>query len=860
MDNKPSFTKKVSQWRGLPLVLIALAFGSSFIVSLSFDRGVPFAVIYALVAVALTVVTIVAPLQYKAKADLELVRLYGGTAEERRLAAHKRLGELRENLSWKNVHKTAWEYWSKALIVGGYLAVYAWVMYTFYGVLPENAFAIPLWALAVIWLVLLLFLGRVMAVVLLLALTGIMAIVSVMGPTILLQFLPYFFTMPLLMVMNFAIMFGPLTITNLMQIKVILPLEGEDKVMLEDIRGLGDLVKQIVRTLNVFQSGDKNALYREKGIMMFGPPGTGKTMTARAIATRLEYPMIDTTGSAFTATFIGIPIIIMLYLFWLAENLAAYYGGCLIYIDEIDQLARARQGVETGKSGSGWDGNFFSLLPHDRFGALGDLRYDCPESLAIAEMHRTPPASPIVDGMFLGGMGMGMSNMALPIYLSKLDGVPTAPLFERFWRSKLNQILDICYVPPVIHIGKRKKNLRVPRAKPVEPNILHMGSTNIPDQLDGALMRPGRFGLQLKYGLPNSPEARLDIANLYFDKVEIVGLLHPELLKPERRMEFAHITSGLSPAEIMQVITQAPTVQAAFVARLRDIANMINAGEKPDESDARFWKSHGHEYGQPDWDKPRATWSSLVESFRIVQFGLAQPLNTSTKMREVVAVHETEGHLLPLAGFSGASIKAEAISILPRDKFLGIVSHRPIEQQDPQQQWVWEARLRTTLGSIAAEKLRFGDHRPGVSSDLQNATRVAAGMAGHLNFTPRACNEADRQRYLEYGRGLFVPAPAMPGVADPVAGVLGNREKLEDVCVTLGMAYVDSWRLIRKNQGLAQPIIDKLLDQDEIIGDELDVIWQELQKNIKQLTPADQDVWPPLATPNPFYTTEEVAQ
>ena len=89
---------------------------------------------------------------------------------------------------------------------------------------------------------------------------------------------------------------------------------------------------------------------------------------------------------------------------------------------------------------------------------------------------------------------------------------------------------------------------------------------------------------------------------------------------------------------------------------------------------------------------------------------------------------------------------------------------------------------------------------------------------------------------------------------------LGNREKLEDVCVTLGMAYVDSWRLIRKNQGLAQPIIDKLLDQDEIIGDELDVIWQELQKNIKQLTPADQDVWPPLATPNPFYTTEEVAQ
>lgn len=857
MDKNPS-AKSFREWRGLPIGLAAAAFALSLVTALFFGQGIGFALIFALFALALTVFFIVMPLQRKAEKTVELFRQHGGTAEERRAAAAKQMAAVKDEYTWGNVFNTAGDFWSKVAIALVYMAGYAWIMYTYFGVLPEGAFGgMPLWLLAVTWLILLLFMGRVMLIVFLLALTGIMAVVSVMGPTILLQFLPYFFTMPLLMIMNFGIMFGPLTITNLMQIKVKLPFQGKDSTKLADVRGQGDLIKQLVRTLNIFLSDEENVLYREKGIMMYGPPGTGKTLSARGMANELRCPIVITTGSAFTATFVGIPIIIMMYYFWLLERLAKQHGRCIGFMDEIDQLARRRGGVEEGRSRR-WGGSFYELLPHNRFGMMGDMVIDDPEMHAIAEWYRSPaPKLPEYDPVFItGDMGMGMGNMALPVFLAKLDGVPTPPMLESLWRGKVNQLLDVFFIPPSITVKGKKISLRVPPAKAYEPKILHIGATNVPGLLDPALIRPGRFGLQLHFRIPTSPEERFDVASLYFDQLATAHLLCPEMLDPERQMDFARNAVGLSPAEIMQAITQAPTLQSAFISRLRDIARAKAAGEKLDPSDERFWKRHGTDYGQPDWDKGWATWASLMESLRTIQFGLAQPQNISDRMRQVVAAHEM-GHLLAAAGFYGDSNKADVITIMPREGNLGMVSWRPIEQLDPQQQWVWEARLRVAVASVATERIFFGDHRPGVSGDLMSLTRVAAGM-NDLGFAPRDYSEDERARHVEYGKQLVTSSGApmgIPGMVDPTAAIMAVKR--DAVLQTIGAAYVDAYRLVLKNRNLMAPVIGRLLEQDEISGHEMDVLWEQLQRDIRPLTDADTEVWPPIATKNPFYAKGE---
>jgi cell division protease FtsH len=79
-----------------------------------------------------------------------------------------------------------------------------------------------------------------------------------------------------------------------------------------------------------------------RGILMFGPPGCGKTYLAKAIATEAGLPFVSMSGSEFVEIFVGVGAARVRGLFKKARELAYGHGGCIIFIDELDAIARKR--------------------------------------------------------------------------------------------------------------------------------------------------------------------------------------------------------------------------------------------------------------------------------------------------------------------------------------------------------------------------------------------------------------------------------------------------------------------------------------------------------------------------------------
>ena len=637
-----------------------------------------------------------------------------------------------------------------------------------------------------------------------------------------------------LFIANFGILFGPLLAMNLTQIKTFEPGDAQWGVKLDDVRGQAEAKEEVRRVVSIWQSGEQFERHggkRERGVLFFGPPGTGKTMLAKALATGFNSPFVSIPGSGFAATFIGIDAIVVRYLAWKAKRAARKWGGtCIVFIDEIDAVGMRRQALGQGGFGGAINVppltpmNFNEDLFYGPWGSLnpsGDLvletrawrdkLFASRETVTVGPSGFAANMMRFYGFMFPGGMG-GRGGMALNQLLVVMDGIDNPPFMRRVLTNRTNTLLDASFIVPRRIKGK---SLRLPAPTPRKEQVYFIGATNVPiDRLDPALIRPGRMGRHVWFRTPTKND-RLDIIDLYINKVSH----DPDLDLPRKRDEIARVTNGYSPAMIEQVTSMALTI--------------------------------AHHSG-----RERFSWDDLVESITTLESGTAIGIEYVEREGRAIAIHEA-GHAIAGHAFM-QDFESTRLSIRRRGDSGGHHQAREKEERFARFQSEMFAQLVWGLGAMAAERVFYNENSTGVGGDVASVTAQTAGMVGAAAMGPQPFvatpkedeTEAEaRARALDRLEGIGLQimnrmSGGGPMNPDPVMGALSDPSKRRAAGQIIGQAYVVAHNLATSNREGLDKIAEVLMARKEIFGDELVDLLNSVGIRIPELDYSDESIWP----------------
>lgn len=276
----------------------------------------------------------------------------------------------------------------------------------------------------------------------------------------------------------------------------IMPGSTTEGIGFEDYRGQPELLEQaqqivkLLRGVRVFEESGGEPL---NGLLLEGPPGTGKTRLAQAISTEAGVPFFYIDASSLNSMFMGIAPMKVMNLYRKARNAAKDYGAAIIFIDEIDAIGSRAGVATTGQRDI-----------QDPFG-------ERPNRLPM---------------MF----GMGGNTGLVSTLLVEMDGFNAEHsnwAKRRAWFYK--------------HLLGR------PTPKP-QRRLLTIGATNRMTSLDPALLRSGRFDKKIRVDVPDM-QGRRDLFDYYLSKFK-----HDESVDS---LILASETPYYTPADIKHLINEA---------------------------------------------------------------------------------------------------------------------------------------------------------------------------------------------------------------------------------------------------------------------------------------------------------------
>src|SRR6266478_1671783 len=342
-----------------------------------------------------------------------------------------------------------------------------------------------------------------------------------------------------------------------------------------------------------------------KGVLLIGPPGTGKTMLAKAIACEAKANFFSVHGSDFTEVFVGVGATRVRQLF----RQAAKNKPAIIFIDEIDSVGKNR-----------------------KFDTHGE------------------------------------HQQTINALLAAMDGFESSQ------------------------------------------GIVVVAATNRPEDLDEALVRPGRFDRKVYVPYPDRKGRRAILQSHAKGR--------PILQEHAALDVIAQTTPGLSGADLANLINEAALLCAQQNAGQITLPDLEAARDK-----VRFGKER----------------KSMV---------------LKEKEREMVAHHEAGHTIIHLQ--TSLLPPLYKVSIVPRGAALGVTALLPDEDQNLQSKNFLLEELLVLMGGRAAEKTFYGSTTNGASGDLDLARKIARkmihdwGMGEKLYYEPEKRDaEIEINRLLE---------------------------------------------------------------------------------------------------------------